>query len=129
MAASHGEFLPQNILIHGSRVGVVDFETYSGAAPVTRDLATFLTYIKMLEPKGIKYSHKTLKELARSFLEGYGNNFNIPHLRLQMIDVMLEILYHRESADHRLDEALVLKTLDDISEENALEHEPALVPL
>src|SRR5258708_2091175 len=36
-AAAHGDFLPQNILLDGSRPRVIDFAAYCAAAPIYRD--------------------------------------------------------------------------------------------
>ena len=118
-AGSHGEFLPQNILIRGTDVGVIDFETYRSAAPVYRDLAAFLAYLKTLEGKG-KYSRKSLRELASAFREGYGNYISVPQLHLHMINVILEIVHDREPGEHRSDESL-LQALNEVLDGGLLE--------
>jgi hypothetical protein len=51
MAASHGEFLRQNIMISKTEVGVVDFDTFRSAGSVHRDIGTFLAYVGLLAGK------------------------------------------------------------------------------
>ena len=70
ISASHGDFLPQNILIDGSKVGVVDFDNYSSAAPVCLDLATLLAYVSLLAAKR-EYSRRALTFFSQGLLFEY----------------------------------------------------------
>jgi hypothetical protein len=97
-AGSHGEFLPQNILISKLEVGVVDFDTFSWARSVHRDLATFLAYVGLLAAK-IKYSRTALRALAEGFLGGYGNAFNLQLLQSEFLKCTLELAYDSNSAN------------------------------
>jgi hypothetical protein len=97
MAASHGEFLPQNILINKLEVGVVDFDTFNSARSVHRDLATFLAYVGLLAAKA-KYSRTALLAVAEGFLGGYGNDFNLQLLQGEFLKCTLELAYDSNSA-------------------------------
>jgi len=97
MAASHGEFLPQNIMISKTEVGVVDFETFSSAGSVHRDLATFLAYIGLLTGKA-KYSRTALLGLAHGFVDGYGNDFNLQLFQGEFLKCTLELACESNSA-------------------------------
>ena len=94
MAAAHGELLPQNILIHGSRAGVVDFDYYIMQAPVYEDVSTMLGYLKLLGTKA-KYSRKALALFSDSFVSGYGASLNVDLLRLFMVKAMLKLIHER----------------------------------
>jgi Phosphotransferase enzyme family len=97
MAASHGEFLPQNIMISKTEVGVIDFETFSSAGSVHRDLATFLAYIGLLTGKA-KYSRTALLGLAQGFVDGYGNDFNLQLFQGEFLKCTLELACESNSA-------------------------------
>jgi hypothetical protein len=70
-AARQGDFIPQNILIDGNRVRVVDFENFAKTDCIYQDVATFLSYVQALSAFPY-YSHGALLKLSRSFLHGYG---------------------------------------------------------
>jgi hypothetical protein len=90
-AGSHGEFLPQNILVQGTSIGVVDFDTYSLQTSIYDDLAKFLTYLRLLAGKP-QYSRNAVLEVIQGFGEGYGNNFNVQLLRLNQLNAIFEIM-------------------------------------
>ncbi|MGD0227834.1 MAG: phosphotransferase [Terriglobia bacterium] len=89
-AATHGDFVPTNILFLGSRVGVVDFGSYCGQAPIYRDPAAFVAYIKLLASKP-RYSRRALETLADHFLLGYAQRLNHDLFRAFVLNAMLRI--------------------------------------
>jgi hypothetical protein len=119
MAASHGEFLPQNIIINKTEVGVVDFDTFRSAGSVHRDLAAFLAYIGLLSGKA-KYSRTALLGLAQGFVDGYGNDFNLQLLQSEFLKCTLELACESNSAtlsrlSTRRIEGALTKALSNIS--------------
>ena len=68
-AGSHGEFLPQNILVQGISIGVVDFDTYSAQTSIYDDLAKFLGYLRLLASKP-QYSRAAMMEMMQGFWRG-----------------------------------------------------------
>jgi aminoglycoside phosphotransferase (APT) family kinase protein len=70
-AARQGDFIPQNILVDGTRIGVVDFESFSEADSIYEDVGTFVAYLQALSALPY-YSQKALERLAASFLRAYG---------------------------------------------------------
>lgn len=118
MAACHGEFLPQNILILEDQVAVVDFDTYSAAGPIYNDLAMFVGYVALLCSKK-KYSSRAMIALAESVLSGYSADFVPMILRLFVINAMLGIATHPQSeALEDADRQAIQRALAD-----AVEHE------
>jgi len=90
-AASHGDFIPQNILIHQGKVGVIDFASYSDRAPVYRDVAHFVGYLLLLGVKPI-YAGKPLLVLASSFLAAYPFPLDSALLRIFLIKALLRLI-------------------------------------
>jgi aminoglycoside phosphotransferase (APT) family kinase protein len=82
-AARQGDFIPQNLLIDGNRLGVVDFESFSECDAIYEDVATFIAYIKALSSFPY-YSQRALRRLGESFLQAYGVTGNEPLLRLYL---------------------------------------------
>jgi hypothetical protein len=70
-AARQGDFIPQNILVDGARIGVVDFESFSESDSIYEDVGTFVSYLQALSAFPY-YSQKALVRLASSFLHAYG---------------------------------------------------------
>jgi tRNA A-37 threonylcarbamoyl transferase component Bud32 len=90
ISASHGDFLPQNILIDGSNVGVVDFDNYSAAAPHYRDLAALLAYISLLAAKK-EYSRSALTSFSQGLMSGYGHDVDVQLLKLFLFNAALRV--------------------------------------
>jgi Phosphotransferase enzyme family len=90
-AASHGDFIPQNILVHQGKLGVIDFASYSDRAPVYQDVAHFVGYILLLGAKPI-YAEKPLRVLASSFLAGYPFPLDSALLRIFLIKALLRLI-------------------------------------
>jgi hypothetical protein len=82
-AARQGDFTPQNILIEGNRLGVVDFESFSESDSIYEDVSTFAAYIQALSTFPY-YSQSALLRLADSFLQAYGVAGDEPALRLSL---------------------------------------------
>jgi aminoglycoside phosphotransferase (APT) family kinase protein len=70
-AGGHGDFLPQNVLIHGGRVAIVDFENYRLRATVHRDVGYMLAYTLMLERQP-RYHAGAVRAYADAFMAAYG---------------------------------------------------------
>lgn len=70
-AARHGDFIPQNILVDGSNVRVVDFENFRERDVVYGDAGTFVAYLTMLGGRPL-YSTAALRAMTAGFLAGYG---------------------------------------------------------
>lgn len=91
LAAAHGDFIPQNILMNGVRPGVIDFASYCAQAPVYRDLSAFLAYISLLAGK-LKYSGGALEVLALGFLDAYGDRLDSRLVHIFVLQAMLRII-------------------------------------
>jgi hypothetical protein len=85
-AARHGDFVPQNVLIDRSAIGIVDFEYYGRTDTVMFDLGSFTSYLVMLATNPL-YSRSALRRLETSFLDAYG-----------ALDLGLLALYRLEAA-------------------------------
>ena len=70
-AARHGDFIPQNVLLDGNHVALVDFENFSECDLIYEDLGTFLAYLR-LQAGSPLYSRAALRDLAEGFISGYG---------------------------------------------------------
>ena len=90
-AGSHGEFLPQNVLVRGVDIAVVDFDTYASGTPVYRDLSVFLAYLRLLASKP-KYSRTAVNAVVGGFTIGYGNRFDPELLQLHLLKAVCEII-------------------------------------
>jgi hypothetical protein len=82
-AASHGDFIAQNILIEEDGVGVVDFEGFSEREAVYDDLGMFLGYIFILAARA-PYSPQSLDAARRGFLKGFLAGDAIDHALLNI---------------------------------------------
>jgi hypothetical protein len=71
-AMRQGDYLPQNLLVNGSRIAVVDFENAAERDAVYEDLGTFLAYIALLRASPF-YSARLLQRMGVRFSEGYGD--------------------------------------------------------
>jgi Ser/Thr protein kinase RdoA (MazF antagonist) len=67
-AARQGDFIPQNVLVDGNRLGVVDFESFSKREPIVEDIAMFVAYVQALSAFP-HYSQSALKPLNNAFLQ------------------------------------------------------------
>jgi hypothetical protein len=90
-AAAHGDFLPQNILLDGSRPRVIDFAAYCAAAPIYRDASAFAGYITLLASKK-KYSRRALGVLIAHLFRESETNWNPSLLRIFVLKSMLETI-------------------------------------
>ncbi len=70
-AACHSDFIPQNVLVEGGRIAVVDFEGLCERATVYEDLGSFLAYLIVLR-SNLAYSPRALKIASQAFLRGFG---------------------------------------------------------
>jgi hypothetical protein len=103
-AARQGDFIPQNILVDGSRLAVVDFESFCQSESVYEDVATFVAYLQALSAFPY-YSQRALRRLSGSFLQTYGLTGDEAPLRLYLarslvvliseIDIGRAVLYGR----------------------------------
>jgi len=92
IAAKHGDFIPQNILLdEGNKLGVIDFASYRREAPIFYDLAHFLAYTTILATRSI-YSRRALSAVSRNFLAGYSSELKRDLLRLYKILAILRIV-------------------------------------
>jgi phosphotransferase family enzyme len=90
-AATHGDFLPQNILLEEGEPGVIDFASCSRSAPVYVDLAHFAGYLLILSRK-TRYDKKTIKSIIQEFWKGYAKELDPTILRLYVLRAILRIL-------------------------------------
>lgn len=72
-AARHGDFTARNILIDGTRIGVVDFENFVERDTIYEDLGKFVAYLALLQGRP-GYSRSAINAAARCFLAGYGRS-------------------------------------------------------
>ena len=91
VAAGHGDFIPQNILLDGVQPRIIDFAAYSAQAPVYRDLSAFIAYVSLLASKP-KYSRKALEVLALNFLDAYGDRLDASLLHIFVVNSTLRII-------------------------------------
>lgn len=82
-AARQGDFIPQNLLVEGGRLAVVDFESFCQREAVYDDVAIFLAYIQALSTFPY-YSQAALRRLTDSFLQAYGPTGEGPLLKLYL---------------------------------------------
>ena len=69
---SHGDFTPSQVLLDGRNAAVVDLDTLCWADPAL-DLGRFIAHLELLAAKrGGRSGRALARELARSFLAGYG---------------------------------------------------------
>jgi len=90
-AATHGDFLPQNILLEDGEPGVIDFASCSRSAPVYVDLAHFAGYLLILSRKSL-YDGKTIESIIQEFWKGYAKELDPTILRLYVLRAILRIL-------------------------------------
>jgi hypothetical protein len=90
-AATHGDFIPQNILLQKGTPRVIDFASYRRKAPIYTDLAHFIGYLMILGRKPV-YSPRILESVARHFLVGYRSQLNPDLLRLYLVKAILRIV-------------------------------------
>jgi hypothetical protein len=72
IAAGHGDFLPQNVLVQRQDVAVVDFEGFKRTAVVHRDAGSMLAYTMMLGRQP-GYQAGALRVFAAAFESAYGD--------------------------------------------------------
>ena len=89
-AATHGDFLPQNILLEDGEPGIIDFASCSRSAPVFVDLAHFVGYLLILSRKPL-YDDKTIESAIEEFLKGYARDLNSGIFRLYVLRAILRI--------------------------------------
>jgi Ser/Thr protein kinase RdoA (MazF antagonist) len=70
VARSHGDFLPQNVLVDGEHVAVVDFASSRRGISVYGDLGSMLASLVMLGKYPI-YPSMSVLSLRDAFLDGY----------------------------------------------------------
>ena len=92
-AASHGDFIPQNILIEDDEVAVVDFEGFSEGEAVYDDVGMFLGYLLVLSTYP-PYSPRSLEAAHRGFLAGFlaGKTIDKPLLNIYMLKGVVRII-------------------------------------
>lgn len=90
-AAGHGDFLPQNILIAGEHIHILDFGSFRTEAPVYADVSQFVGYLMLLSRKPA-YSRSAVERAARHFLAGYHSKLHAGLLRLYVIRSVIRIL-------------------------------------
>jgi len=90
-AATHGDFLPQNVLLDRGLPGVIDFASFCPSGPVYTDVAHFIGYLEILARKPL-YSRKTVESVARQFMSGYHRVLNLDMLRLYVVRAILRII-------------------------------------
>jgi Phosphotransferase enzyme family len=110
-AATHGDFLPQNVLLEGGQPRVIDFASFCSSGPVYTDLAHFVAYLGILSRKP-RYSRKTVEAVSRRFLSGYGRVLNPSVLRMYVVRSMLRIT---ADGDRKRASGFVETTLDLLS--------------
>lgn len=111
-SASHGDFLPQNILIDGLNVGVVDFDNYSFVAPVYLDLATLLAYASLLAAKR-EYSRRALTFFSKGLILGYRHEVNLQLIKLFLFNAALRIMLDGNSSFTRRQCRILERVLSD----------------
>lgn len=89
-AATHGDFLPQNVLLDKGRTGVIDFASFCRSGPVYTDVAHFVGYLGVLSRKPL-YSRTSVESVARQFLSGYSRALNRNMLRLYVVRAILRM--------------------------------------
>jgi hypothetical protein len=72
-AGRHADFLPQNILVNGTQVSVVDFENYRPRDVAHKDIGSFLGYLALLEHRW-PYLPRALRAVRDGFLDAYGGS-------------------------------------------------------
>ena len=89
-AITHGDFLPQNILLEAGEPGVIDFASATRSAPVYLDLAHFVGYLLILSRKPL-YHEKTIESVITEFCEGYQKQLDLSAFRLYVLRAILRI--------------------------------------
>jgi hypothetical protein len=118
-AARQGDFSPQNILVDGERVRIVDFENFAESDAVYEDVCSYTAYLRMLGSSPL-YSSRALRAMTTSFLEGYGSPlqprlFAMYELRLALA-VLAEFLGRSPGRSHQGKRAGLQSRVLDIAE-------------
>lgn len=89
-AITHGDFLPQNILLEDGEPGVIDFASATRSASVYLDLAHFVGYLLILSRKPL-YHEKTIEGVIGEFCRGYQRRLDLSVFRLYVLRAILRI--------------------------------------
>lgn len=93
-AARHGDFLPQNVLVHQGRVAVADLENFADCDAVLVDVGTMSAFLRLMASVPL-YSRRTLLAARTRFLDAYGEQGNsvllMLHELLQSITVIAQL--------------------------------------
>jgi Phosphotransferase enzyme family len=90
-AASHGDLIPINVLVHHGKVAVVDFGGYREREPIYEDLGMFLAYLGLIGDSRF-YSRRLTEEMARAFLAGYASPLSSEFSNLYTWKAALDIV-------------------------------------
>ncbi len=71
VVAAHNDFTPENIMVTGRGIVVVDYQAVEPSSTPYPDLALFLTYLETFAKYPL-YRATALRTLQAAFLEGYG---------------------------------------------------------
>ena len=91
VAARQGDFIPQNILVDGYRLRVVDFENFSQSDCIYQDVATFISYLQAVSAFPY-YSQRALLKLSQAFLKAYGLSGDEFPLRLYLARAVIWLI-------------------------------------
>jgi aminoglycoside phosphotransferase (APT) family kinase protein len=90
-AGRQGDFIPQNLLIDGDQLRVVDFENFSRSDSIYEDLSTFMAYVRAVRTFPY-YSARALGTLGESFLHAYGVQGDEAPLRLYLARSLIVLI-------------------------------------
>jgi hypothetical protein len=90
-AARHGDFVPQNVMVDGDAVRMVDFESFAESDAVYEDVCSFTAYLAMLESSPL-YSARILRAMRSGFLAGYGGTLRPRLMALHETRLSLTVL-------------------------------------
>jgi aminoglycoside phosphotransferase (APT) family kinase protein len=84
LAGVHGDFIPQNIFVHGGSVAVIDFASFRNSDVVYEDLGFFVAACRLMASRSV-YSRSVMTGMERAFLDGYGESLNEDLLDLYVL--------------------------------------------
>jgi hypothetical protein len=90
-AAKHGDLIPMNILVEGSHIAVLDFESFRDFDVVYEDLGMINAYLGLLKLSNL-YSGRAIEGMIIRLSEGYGNLENKELLPLYTMRAALNIV-------------------------------------
>lgn len=90
-AARHGDFLPQNILVDGARISVIDLENFAERDSIYADLGAMASWLRLMAASPL-YSPRTIRAARERLLLSYGGTVSTLLLSLHEFRMSLTVI-------------------------------------